>query len=107
MTPFCDYNINGELPMTPFRDYDINGEHLNWDNLLTKKHSFLNLSSIEETMSIMWDFAMPSIFPTDKSHSIPVPQSVTFNTGTLADRIGCTFVTCFFSANTGRNLIKL
>lgn len=43
---------------------------------------------------IIWDLVMPSLLSTDKSHSIPVPLSVTFTIGTLALQIVCKPVTC-------------
>jgi hypothetical protein len=47
-----------------------------------------------EIARIIWDFAIPSQFSTDKSHSTPVPVSVTFIIGTLADTITSKAVTC-------------
>lgn len=38
----------------------------------------------------MYDLETPSLFSADTSHSIPVPESTTFTTGTLALRIGVT-----------------
>lgn len=51
---------------------------------LTKKLSFLNLSSMDEMVQIIWDFEIPSLFSTDISHSTPVPRSTHFRMGTFA-----------------------
>jgi len=49
---------------------------------------------MSEIARIIWDLLMPSLLSTDKSHSIPVPLSVTFIIGTLALNINCKPVTC-------------
>lgn len=64
----------------------------------TKKHNFWNLSSIAEIMWTICDFAIPSLFSTDISHSIPVPRSTTLTICTLAPMIGRTPNTCPFTA---------
>jgi len=43
-----------------------------------------------ETYLKIIDLVMPSLFSTEISHSIPVPQSITFRIGTLALTIGKT-----------------
>jgi hypothetical protein len=58
-----------------------------------------NLSSIEETKEMIVDLEIPSLFSIEMSHSTPVPQSVTFNTGTLAPTMGVTPLTCPCSSN--------
>lgn len=58
-----------------------------------------NLSSIEETIAKIDDLEIPSLFSTEISHSIPVPQSTNFTTGTLAPMMGKTPETCPLSVH--------
>lgn len=58
--------------------------------VFTRKLSFWNLPSILDIRYTIWDFTMPSVFSTDKSHSIPVPQSTSLIIGTLALITVCT-----------------
>lgn len=68
----------------------LNNETCTKRSYNTRKLSIRNLPSTRHIKLIIRDLEIPSLFSTEISHSIPVPRSTTFRTGTLAPRIGCT-----------------